>query len=214
MTSPFERDVQHMGLLCLLALDKPLPAGPAPRVPASFHRADDALAGELAGAMGFADPAPVLQRLHQGRQCYFARVAGQLVAYGWLTFDKEDIGELGLSVRLLPGEAYIWDCATLPALRGQRLYPALLGHMLSELQRTGFQRVWIGMDADNLPSRTGAVLAGFQPVIDILLVREPQTSYYQVRGYPGVADEDVQAAQYALFGDRHRQSVPVPTHGQ
>lgn len=213
MTAHPASDVQHMGLLCRLSLAKPLPACPAPRVSATFLRVESALVKELAPVMGFADPAPVLQRLNLGRHCYIARVAGQLAAYGWLTFDKEEIGELGLSVRLLPGEAYIWDCATLPAFRGQRLYPALLASILGELQRTGFQRVWIGMDADNLPSKTGAVLAGFQPVIDILLVREPHTRRFLVRGYPDVPSEYVQDAQYALFGDRNITSVPVTKSG-
>ncbi|MGH2508039.1 MAG: GNAT family N-acetyltransferase [Ktedonobacteraceae bacterium] len=213
MTSQPEQHVQDMGLLCLLDLDRLWPASPAPRVPVTFQRADEALAGELATAMGLAGPAPVLQRLRLGRHCYIARVEDQLVAYGWLTFDKEEIGELGLSVRLLPGEAYIWDCATLPAFRGKRLYPALLSHILGELQRTGFQRVWIGMDTDNQSSRTGAVLAGFQPVIDILLVRELHTRRFLVRGYPGVSSEYVQAAQYALLGDRNINSVPVTKDG-
>lgn len=209
MTFHPDDKTQHMGILCLLDLAQPLSAHPVPCVPATFLRAEQAVAEELATAMGLADAAPVLQRLSLGRHCYIARVAGQLAAYGWLTFDKEEIGELGLSVRLLPGEAYIWDCATLPAFRGQRLYPALLVHMLEVLQQTGFRRAWIGMDADNLPSQTGATLAGFQPVIDILLVREPDAPRFVVRGYPGVACEYVQDAQYTLFGDRQTNSVPV-----
>lgn len=209
MTFHPEDKTQHMGILCLLDLAQPLPAHPVARVPATFLRAEQAIAGELAAAMRLADATPVLQRLSLGRHCYIARVAGQLVAYGWLTFDKEEIGELGLSVRLLPGEAYIWDCATLPAFRGQRLYPALLFHMLAILQQTGFRRAWIGMDADNLPSQTGATLAGFQPVIDILLEREPDAPRFIARGYPSVAYEYVQDAQYALFGDRQTNSVLV-----
>lgn len=209
MTSHPGGDVQRMGLLCLLSLDRPLLAHPVPRVAARFQRAEQDVAGELAPVMDFANAEPVLRRLHLGRHCYVARVDGQLVAYGWITFDKEDIGELGLSVRLLPGEAYIWDCATLPAFRGKGLYPALLSHMLGELQQAGFRRVWIGMDVGNVSSQTGAVQAGFQPIIDILLVREPQSRRFLVHGYPGISDEDVQAAQYALFGDHNLSSVPV-----
>ncbi len=211
MTSHSDMNAEHMGLLWLKRLDMPIFAGLAvSRVETTFLRADPELAGELAAAMGFADAEPVLHRLSLGRDCYIARVADQLVAYGWLTFDQEDIGELGLSIRLLPGEAYIWDCVTLLAFRGQRLYPALLFHMLSQLQQTGFQRAWIGMDADNLPSQTGAALAGFQPIIDILLACEPHTRRFFARGYPDVPDEYVQDAQYALFGDRDVSSLVVP----
>ncbi len=210
MTSPAEINAQHMGLLWMLALNEALPVGPAPRVAATFQSAGPELATELAAAMGFASPEPVLQRLAQGRRCSIARVAGQLAAYGWQTFDEEGIGELGLHLRLLPGEVYIWDCATLASWRGQRLYPALLTHMLSTLQQDGLHRAWIGMDADNLPSQTGAALAGFQPIIDILLAREPNTRRFIARGYPGVSDEHVRDAQYALFGDRDTNSLVVP----
>jgi ribosomal protein S18 acetylase RimI-like enzyme len=200
---------QHMGLLWMLPLAGPLPTAPAARVTATFLLAAPELAEELATAMGFADAAPVLQRFERGCHCYIARVEDQLATYGWLTFDKEDIGELGLSMRLLPGEAYIWDCATLPAFRRQRLYPALLAHILKELQRSGLQRAWIGMDADNLSSQTGAALAGFQPIIDILLARQQDERRFLARGYPGVPEEQVRDAQYALFGDRNASSVAV-----
>lgn len=207
---PPEAHAQHMGILWMLHLSEQLPAGPAPRVAATFQRAGPEVAGELASAMGFGDPAPVLHRLQRGRHCYIARIEKRLVAYGWITFDREDIGELGLSVRLRPGEAYIWDCATLPAYRGQRLYPALLASILRELQRDGLQRAWIGMDADNLPSQTGAALAGFQPVIDILLAYTNSARTFLARGYPNMPEKQVQDAQYALFGDRTASSVTLP----
>jgi hypothetical protein len=121
------------------------------------------------------------------------------VAYGWISFDEEGIGELGLIIRLGEGEAYIWDCATLLAYRGQRLYPALLAHMLAELQRAGFKRVWIGTDADNLPSQRGVALVGCQPVAEVTLAGD---GAYATRGCPGVSRQDVLDAHYAMFGNR------------
>lgn len=209
MSEQEQNDTQHMGLLWRLPLSEFLPSGYAPRVAATFQRAGPEQASELTTAMKFVGPEPVQRRFARGRHCYIARVAGQLVSYGWITFDVEDIGELGLLMRLLPGEAYIWDCATLPSWRGQRLYPALLTHMLGELQRAGLTYVWIGMDADNLPSQTGAALAGFRPVIDILLTQQAGARRFLSRGYPNVPTEDVQDAQYALFGDRKASSLVV-----
>lgn len=202
MTSFSELDAQHMGLFWTLRLDGPLPGAGEPRVPVTFLRAGPEIAGELATAMAFADSAPVLQRFRLGRHCYIGRSEGRLVTYGWITFDEELIGGLGLRVRLLPGEAYIWDCATLPVYRGQHLYPALLSYMQRELQRTGFRRIWIGMDAENLPSQAGVAQAGFQHIIDILQVRDASARTFLVRPIPGASPEDVKAAQYALFGDR------------
>jgi GNAT superfamily N-acetyltransferase len=209
MTPPSEIDAQHLGILWMLELDRPLPIGPEPRILVTFSRVDPEVAGELAFAMGFDNPAPVLQRFSMGRHCHIARVEGKIAAYGWITFDEEGIGELGLIIRLKKDEAYIWDCATLPAYRGQRLYPALLIHMLGELQNAGLQRVWIGTDADNLPSQSGVALVAFQPVVDIMLTGDTFTRMLSSRAYPGVSTQDVLDAQYALFGNRNATHIAL-----
>jgi GNAT superfamily N-acetyltransferase len=197
MTLPTETGA--LGILWMIQLDRPLSRGPSPRIPATIYRAGPGDVEELAQAMGFDDPAPVLQRLNLGRHCYLARVEGRIVAYGWISFDEEGIGELGLIIRLGEGEAYIWDCATLPAYRGLRLYPALLAYMLGELQHAGILRVWIGTDADNLPSQRGVALAGCQPVVEITRAVD---GGYATRGRPGVSRQDVLDAHYAMFGNR------------
>ena len=71
----------------------------------------------------------------------------------------------------MPGEAYIWDCATLPAYRRLRLYTALLVHIVEQLYAEGLCRVWIGADAENRASQSGMALAGFQPVADLVVTR-------------------------------------------
>ena len=71
----------------------------------------------LGTALGGDTSAEVRLRFETGRHCYAAWVAGELAAYGWVSFDEEFIGELGLRLKLLPGETYIWDCVTLPAYR-------------------------------------------------------------------------------------------------
>jgi Acetyltransferase (GNAT) family len=126
MMHPAEPDAWPQSTLWMLDLGQPLPVGPVLQVPVVFMRAGPEVAQELAQAMDLDDQAVVLQRFDNGRHCYVGRIEGRLVTYGWVTFDEEDIGELSLSIRLKAGEAYIWNCATLPAYRGQRLYPALL----------------------------------------------------------------------------------------
>ncbi len=187
-----------LGTLWLLKLDSSLGELPAARIPVVFHRADVADASELARCMGLDDPAPVLQRLQSGRHCHLARFDAQPVAYGWISFQEERIGELGLDVRLEPGEAYIWDCGTLQTYRRQRLYTALLSYMLGELHTAAYQRVWIGMDADNLPSQRGVALVGFQPVVEIV---RAETGGYASRACRGASEQDAVDAHYALFGD-------------
>src|SRR2546426_8059445 len=197
-------NTQHIGTFWMLKLDRPLPAGLVPRIPTNFMRIGPEIAQELAQAMELDGPTVILQRFAAGRHCYAARAAGRLVTYGWVTFDEEDIGELGLSFHLKAGEAYIWDCATLPAYRGLRLYPALLAHILSELHKAGLHRVWIGADTDNLASQSGLALVGFQPVVDIVITHALPSHQACVRGRPGVPERLVTDVHRALFGNRDR----------
>ena len=202
MTHPGDADAQPQGTLWTLDLDQPPPVGPVLQVPVVFMRAGLEVAQELAQAMDLDDPAVVLQRFDNGRHCYIGRIEGTLVTYGWVTFDEEDIGELSLSIRLKAGEAYIWNCATLPAYRGQRLYPALLAHIVGELHHQGLHRVWIGTDTDNLPSQSGMALAGFQPIGDVVISHVLTMRRVWMRGRQGVPAQLVMDVRYALFGER------------
>src|SRR3989440_7709615 len=175
MADASETGAQHIGTFWMLELDRPLPPAIIPRVPAAFTRTGPEAAQELAQAMGFDNPEIVLQRLAAGRHCYTARVNGSLAAYGWVTFDEEAIGELGLIFRLKAGEAYIWDCATLPAYRRQRLYSALLAYIVRELRAAGLCRVWIWGGMGNLPPPNGTGLARLPPPLNLLFVNPPRT---------------------------------------
>lgn len=197
-------DPQLLGTLWVLNLDAPVTRGPEPRVAVVFRRVGPEASPLLARAMGLDDPAEVFQRFASGRHCYIASVEGVLATYGWVTLDEELIGELGLHIRLAPGEAYIWDCATLPAYRGLRLYSALLGYIVNQLRSEGLRRIWIGADMDNLPSQAGMALSGFQPVADIVLDPFLVPRKMRVRGRPGAPDQIVEDARRALFGEHHQ----------
>jgi hypothetical protein len=97
-----------------------------PRIPAVLHevRAEDASA--LAFAMALPDSKAVQRRFSTGRRCFAAWVGDEIAAYGWLSHSRECIGELERELKMQPDEVYIWDCATLPKYRQQRLYSALL----------------------------------------------------------------------------------------
>lgn len=191
-------DAPALGTFWLLRLDSILVNMVEPRVPTTFRRMGTDEASVLAQTM---DMQEVEQRFAAGKRCYVALVEGKLAAYGWATFDQEAIGELGLLVHLKPGEAYIWDCVTLPEYRGLRLYPALLAYIARELQAGGFQRVWIGANADNVASQSGMRQVGFVPIADVTADSELGMSRLWLRGQPGVPEQLVRDAGYALFGD-------------
>jgi hypothetical protein len=199
-----ELEPQHLGTLWLLNLNEPLLVGPKPRIAVNYQRIDSEAAPSLAQAMGLDSPEEVLKRFGAGKRCYIGIVEGVLTTYGWVTFDEELIGELGMHIRLAPGEAYIWDCATLPEYRGLRLYPALLWHIILELQAQGLRRIWIGADADNLPSQIGMRLCGFHPIADFVLDYALALHSSWIRGHPGAPEQLVEDARHALLGAHHK----------
>ncbi len=199
-----EASPRPVGVIWHMALPD-LPAAPAPTLPATFGRVGPETERELAQAMGHDDPARVQQRFKAGRRSYAAWTQGQLAAYGWLSFGEEHVGELGLRLRLLPDEAYIWDCVTLPAYQRRGLYAALLGHMAQALRAEGVQALWIGADYDNWPSQAGIARAGFTAVADLVLA-PPQPGELGRRAWlqarPGIGPGLLAQARRAYLGDQ------------
>jgi len=192
---------RQAGTVWVLDLDEATPAI-APLVEAALRRLGPESAPELAVAMATTQ-AEVSKRFDAGRSCYTAWVEGQIAAYGWVSFDEEFIGELSLHLRLLPGEAYIWDCATLPAFRRRRLFSALLAFMLRELRAEPLCRVWIGADLDNVASQRGIDRAGFHRVANLVIRRLLALRQVQVQSLPGVPESLVAEARRAFLGNRH-----------
>lgn len=146
----------------------------APVVPGVRATLDEAHledAETLTRVMGSADTTEARRRFTGGRRCFVALVDGAIASYGWVSQGVEDIGELERSFRMAPDEAYIWDCATLPPYRGQRLYCALLSHIATTLFSEGARRLWIGASQDNIASIRGFATAGFQPVLQMTYLR-------------------------------------------
>jgi len=87
------------------------------------------------------------------------------VGYGWLSSSREWIGEVGLEITPGPGEAYIWNCVTLPTHRLQGVFSGLVDTMCATAAAEGLRRLWIaslrGTAESALPP------AGFQPALRI-----------------------------------------------
>ena len=198
-----ENDPRRQGTIWILNLDQEAPAI-MPRVQADFRRVTLDLAPALAASTGSPTLLEITKRLESRRQCYAAWVDGQIAAYGWVSFVEEEIGELNLRIKLLPGEVYIWDCATLPAFREKLLYSALLVYILGELRAQDLCRAWIGADSDNLASQKGMARAGFHHVADLIIQRVLAMRQVWVIGLPGVAESIVAEARRAFLNDRDK----------
>jgi ribosomal protein S18 acetylase RimI-like enzyme len=202
MMVPAEGDPRRAGTIWMLDLDEQTPIV-RPRVQAEFRRLDMDSMPALASAIGnVTSVESTAKRLQSGRQCYSAWVDGQLAAYGWVSFTDEDIGELNLRLKLLAGEAYIWDCVTLPAYRQKNLYSALLAHILGELHARQFCRAWIGADLENVASQKGMARAGLHHVADLVIQRVLAVRQVWVVGLPDVPESVVAEARRAFLNDR------------
>ena len=203
-TWAFER-----GTLWAVELDRSTPSPVPSRLAAIFGEIHRGSAELLATAMDLPHPEPVLRRFTTGRRCFAAWVADRIAAYGWVSQAAECIGELEREIQLPAGEAYIWDCVTLPPYRRQRLYSALLRHILLRLHDESVQRVWIGSSLDNRASIRGFANAGFRPVVSLAYAR-----LFELRGlwmirHRSVPDHLVHAARQSLTTDRENWWGPV-----
>jgi acetyltransferase (GNAT) family protein len=198
-----DNDSRRRGTIWVLNMDQEIPAL-LPRVPADFCRLTPDLGPALASSTDSISLNEIISRLESGRQCYAARVDGQIVAYGWVSFEHEDIGELNLRIKLVPGEAYIWDCATVPAFRGNLLYSALLVYILGNLRTQNICRAWIGADLDNIASQKGIARAGFHHVADLVIERVLAMRQVWVSGLLGVPESIVAEARRAFLNDRDK----------
>ncbi len=196
-------DPRKAGTIWSLDLEEDVPFV-FPHVYADFEQLSADAASELAAIMDGATTSEILGRFKSGRRCYAVRVGGKLAAYGWVSFDEELVGELRLRLRLLPGEAYIWDCATAPQFRRQGLYSALLSYILSDLRFGQFKRAWIGANLDNEPSQRGIARAGFHHVANLEVERVLGMRMVWVEGWPGVPEALVDEARRVFLGDRDK----------
>ena len=194
-------DPRRSGTIWVLELDEPTPVI-TPGLPAAFCRVGPESVHALVNAAGVDNSAEILKRFESGRRCYAAWVEGKLAAYGWVSLDEEFIGELSLRIKLVQGEAYIWDCATLPEFRNQRLYSALLVHIIGELRSEGLCRAWIGADLDNEASQRGISNAGFHHVADLVVSRVLAMRLVYVQGQPGIPEHIIAEARRAFLDDR------------
>lgn len=191
------------GTLWTMVLEGTVPA-PVASLAATFGEAPPEAAESLAVVMGQGQIPEVQRRFAAGSRCFVARVEGEVAAYGWVSQGVEQIGELERSLHMRPDEAYIWDCATLPAFRRKGLYTALLGYIAATLREEGVRRLWIGTSLQNRPSLQGMAAAGFRPVIKVLFVRILRVSHVWVTGEATAPPAHVADAQRALTGARKR----------
>jgi GNAT superfamily N-acetyltransferase len=135
-------------------------------------------------------------RFARGCRCFAALHRGQLASYGWLSTHPEWIGELSLEIVPGAGEAYVWNCVTLPAYRRQGRYRALLEGIVARARSEGLTRLWIGSIED--PAEKADADAGFLPVLHFTVTRVGPVRWLRARPAPSVRAGTAEEARRRL----------------
>jgi hypothetical protein len=165
---------------------------------------DEAAAGLVAAMASEGELAGL--RMARGCRCFAAIEGDSVTAYGWLSISAEWIGEIRLEITPAAGEAYVWNCLTLPAHRRQGMFRAVLVRISSVLKAEGVTRLWIASGGTGAERALPA--AGFRPVVllgESPLGRAP-LRLLRVTAIPGADRALVSAARRVLA----RGGRPLP----
>jgi GNAT superfamily N-acetyltransferase len=102
-------------------------------------------------------------RLARGCRCFAAFSGGALAGYGWLSTGPEWIGEIQLEIKPGHGEAYVWNCFTLPEHRRKGVFRFVVSSVAAIAAREGLARLWIG--SVDIPAQQAIGPAGFKAAL-------------------------------------------------
>lgn len=173
------------------------------RVPATFAQVQAERMGQVLAAVSQMDPitpGALRRRLDSGSRCYGAWLGESVVSYGWLTFGPEWVGEFERELQIPAGDAYVWDCATLPDYRRMGLFSGLLAFMVSDLLHEELEHLWI-ISVISAPAIARSLrAAGFQPVANLTYLRVFNLCSLLMRPASDTASEHFAAARQVFAG--------------
>ncbi|HVH63456.1 MAG TPA: GNAT family N-acetyltransferase [Candidatus Dormibacteraeota bacterium] len=105
----------------------------------------------------------VASRLARGCRCFVVRIDAAIAGYGWLSVDREWVGELQVELKPRAREGYIWNCVTIPEHRRKGIFKSLLTGICHAGRRSGLRRMWVGSVA--IPAEKAVAPAGFIPAL-------------------------------------------------
>ena len=106
-------------------------------------------------------------RLTDATRCWLVLHEGRIAHATWTTTAGAWTREIGRYFKPPPGEGYVYESFTSPAVRGRGIYPLALRHILARLGAEGITRLWVGVEADNEPSIRAITKAGFEVAFEI-----------------------------------------------
>ncbi|MCI0711686.1 MAG: hypothetical protein L0154_16135 [Chloroflexi bacterium] len=174
-----------------------------PRIPVTFAQVKADRVGQLiatASQMDPITPTALKRRLESGSGCYGAWVGETLVSYSWLTCGPEWVGEFERELQIPAGDAYVWDCATLPDYRRMGLFSGLLAFMVGELLHEELEHLWI-ISVLSAPAISRGIRAtGFTCVASLMYLRVFNRCGLLMRRTPDATAGHFSTAQQVFAG--------------
>ena len=106
-------------------------------------------------------------RLSDTTDCWLIRGRGMILHASWTTSGAAWTQEIRRFFVAPERSAYIYESFTQPEARGLGLYPLALMAIGKALAAEKFERLFVGVEADNAPSLRAITKAGFEPVFSI-----------------------------------------------
>jgi len=134
--------------------------GTAPAAGRDLAEAAMRAAGEPSGL--------VAPRLARGDEFFGWLVGGQVVGFGWVTYQNRRLGPIQLAEAT--GRAFLYNFHTLEEYRGRRLYPALLLAVRHVLGLEKIIEFVIDVDVRNMASARAIEKGGFVPAAQVVFL--------------------------------------------
>ena len=103
-------------------------------------------------------------RLERGDRCFVAREAGTIVSSRWIVGGRASVDYLDMWLDLEPGEVFLSETFTVPALRGRGVSSAAGTRLAHALADEGCRRILAGVLMENHAGKRAYEKAGYRRV--------------------------------------------------
>jgi len=106
-------------------------------------------------------------RLSSDVMCFVVDDGSRLLHSSWVTTTGAWTREIRAFLRPPAGDAYVYESFTREDARGRGIYPFALAGIVTTMAAEGIHNMWVGVEADNAPSRKAIAKAGFEEAFTI-----------------------------------------------
>ena len=101
-------------------------------------------------------------RLAPDVMCFVVEDDERLLHSSWVTTTGAWTREIRSYLCPAKGDGYVYESFTRADARGRGIYPFALAGIVTTMAVEGVRSVWVGVEADNVPSRKAIAKAGFE----------------------------------------------------